>query len=145
MAYDLERMAETVKVLREVEERKRQARDYSSMASRIARELGKSWGDHGKTYEYKEAGLNVHETECFDRDSDYRGSIIDIRSPKTDIVFHSTSLGEITTYRPGDWESRFRELYDPLKPQKQPEEERVQMVSMTEWELRDLKKRFGLE
>ncbi len=145
MAYDLERIAETVKVLREVEERKRQAQNYSSMASRIARELGKTWGDHGKTHEYQEDGLKVREVECVDRDSDYRGSFINIRSPKTNIVFYSTSSGEITAYRPGDWEKRLLELYEPLKPQKQPKEERGQMVSMTEWELRDLKKRFGLE
>ncbi len=154
MVYDLEEITEVVRVLNLVEERKKQARDYSHMASKIAQELGETISkDHGKKYEYKEDGLRINESECFDRDSDYLGSIIDIRVPSTrnqlfarfgEIVFYSNA-GDITTYRPGEWENRLKELYEPLKPKPQSIEKKVEIPSMTKRELQELKSKFGIE
>ncbi len=156
MAYDLGNITEVVRVLNLVEKRKRQASNYDSMASKIAQELGKRM-DHDETYEYREDGLRISEKKCFDSDSDYRGSIIDIRVPYPsstglhplifnagEIIFYSDA-GKITTYRPGEWEKRLQELYEPLKPKIQPLEKRIQVPNMTERELEDLKDRFGIE
>src|SRR3989338_5993961 len=148
MGRDLERIAETLEVLRKVEERKREARKYDFMAEAIARKLGRE----GREYEsmihvYEDERLRIKETVCLDRDSDYIGSIIDIRTPSNRSVFRtSTQPEEITIYRPGEWEEHFKELYEPLKPQEvSEEEEEVQIKSMTEWELKGLKDKFGLE
>lgn len=151
MGYDLEEIREVVRVLNLVEERKKQARNYRGMASEIAQKLGREISSH--TYQYEEEGLKVWERQCFDCDSDYLGSVIDIRVPSTqnplftrfgEIVFYSGS-GDITTYRPGEWEQRLQELYEPLKPKPQLLERKVEIPTMTKRELQNLKERFGIE
>ncbi len=156
MAYDLEEITEVVRVLNLVEERKRQGIIYKTMASVVSQKLGKaiSNGYNSKdTYQYEEKGLKVFEKQCFDGDSDYIGSIIDIRVPSTrnplfarfgEIVFYSDA-GDITTYRPGEWENRLKELYEPLKPKTQSIERKVEIPSITKQELQNLKERFGIE
>lgn len=146
MAYNLEEIAGVVAVLNKVAERKRQAADYGSMASTIANELGRY--DGGSIHEYQEEGLNICEEHCNDRDGDYRGKTISIRTtPRGTIrgnVFYS-SFGEITTYLPGKWEKRFKELYEPLKPKAGPNEQEIEVPAMTKREIEDLKERFGIE
>lgn len=143
MAYDLEEITEVVRVLNLVEERKKQARDYSWMASEIAQKLGREISS--ETYEYKEESLNIWEKKCYDRDSDYIGSVIDIRVPKNKNVFRSEDSIGITTYIPGTWEQRLKELYEPLKPKPQSIERKVEIPSMSKRELQDLKDRFGIK
>lgn len=146
MKYDLEETTEVVRVLNLVEERKRKGWVYNMMASTVAQKLGTaiSSGDNGgHTYQYQEEGLIVWERECFDRDSDYIGSVIDIRTSKDRRVFRSEN--EITTYIPGEWEQRLRDLYEPLKPKPQPLEKKIEVPSMTRRELQNLKSSFGIE
>lgn len=157
--YDLEKIAEVVDVLNRVEERKKQAGEYSFMASTIVHKLGKGkendYIDHfAGNFErysctYEEKGLVIKEIDI----SYYTGSSITISTsnPETStsehrLVFRTSPLWEIDVYRPGEWERRFKELYESIKPSLPSLlDEKIRVPNLSRQELEDLKSRFGLE